>query len=152
MDTVAAEGPATAPEDTDADRVTNGPSTEPETGVALDGDYPLNHRLRAEALAAEGKSEDPGGLVSPELIADAGERMERAKAAEDDPLNGTVPEVEAHVLTLDDPAALTSLREREGTKPGKRRAGALAAIDARIAALATPPASGGVDLNNSQEG
>jgi hypothetical protein len=47
----------------------------PETGVALEGDYPANHRLRAEALSDAGLDADPDGIVSDELIADAGKRI-----------------------------------------------------------------------------
>lgn len=53
-------------------------------GVTMDGDYPANHRLRAEALAADGKSEDPLGYVSPELIADAGARVAAETKARED--------------------------------------------------------------------
>ena len=52
-----------------------------EAGVAIYGEYPANHRLRAEALAADGKDEDPDGIVAPELIADAGKRMKAEKPA-----------------------------------------------------------------------
>lgn len=52
-----------------------------ETGVAMDGDYPHNHRLRAEALAKAGEASDPDGIVTDELIADAGERIEREEEA-----------------------------------------------------------------------
>lgn len=58
------------------------PAIDPDTGVALVGGYPLNHRLRAEALAQDGKAEDPDGVVSPELIADASARMKRDAQAE----------------------------------------------------------------------
>lgn len=54
-----------------------------ETGVAMHGEYPLNSRLRAEALAGDGKGEDPDKLVTPELIADAADRLAREKAEAD---------------------------------------------------------------------
>jgi len=60
------------------------PQSEANTGIAIDGEHglPLNHRLRAERLADEGKKEDPGGLISPEVIADAKDRLAgEAKAA-----------------------------------------------------------------------
>lgn len=57
------------------------PKHDPETGVAMHGDYPFNSRLRAEALATAGKAEDPNGLIPPELIVDAAGRLERAAAA-----------------------------------------------------------------------
>lgn len=48
-----------------------------EDGVYLhgEGDLPLNHRLRAEALAVAGLEEDPEGLISEELIAGTAERL-----------------------------------------------------------------------------
>lgn len=57
------------------------PAMNAETGVAMDGDYPHNHRLRAEALSRAGKEADPDGLVSDDVIADAGKRMEAADKA-----------------------------------------------------------------------
>lgn len=60
------------------------PATREGDGVALHGDYPLNHRLRAEALAKDGKTTDPDNMVSDELIVDAGERMKRLEAARDE--------------------------------------------------------------------
>lgn len=51
-----------------------------ETGVAFDGDYPANARLRAEALAADGKASDPTGIVSDELIAATADRVASEKA------------------------------------------------------------------------
>lgn len=58
------------------------PMIEADTGIALDGDYPVNHRLRAERLVAEGKTSDPGGVIGDELIADTATRMEGDKRAE----------------------------------------------------------------------
>lgn len=56
------------------------PRVEKETGIAIDGDdLPVNHRLRAERLALDGKDSDPGGVVSNDLIADAGERLDRVR-------------------------------------------------------------------------
>jgi hypothetical protein len=54
-------------------------------GIATEGasELPHNHRLRAEALVARKATEDPDGLISPELIADTKDRLDReAKAAE----------------------------------------------------------------------
>jgi len=42
---------------------------------------PLNHRLRAEALAKAGKTKDPGGQVTAELIAATAARLEAEAAA-----------------------------------------------------------------------
>ncbi len=57
---------------------------EPETGVALDGDgLPVNHRLRAERLARDGKTTDAGGLITDDLIAATASRLDDDdKAAE----------------------------------------------------------------------
>lgn len=60
---------------------TKPPAIDTETGVAMDGDFPHNHRLRAEALSRAGEESDPDGLVSDDLIADAGARMEAAEKA-----------------------------------------------------------------------
>lgn len=72
------------PADAETEIVETAPAaTDKETGVALDGDYPHNHRLRAEAMARDELAEDPDGLISPELIADATRRLEaEARAAE----------------------------------------------------------------------
>lgn len=51
-------------------------------GVAMNGRYPVNHRLRAEALAAADKAEDPDGIVSKEAISGAGKRLARKAKAE----------------------------------------------------------------------
>lgn len=62
------------------------PQTDRETGVAFYGKYPANHRLRAEALAKEGKAADPDDIVSAELIADAGQRLAQEAKASPKPL------------------------------------------------------------------
>lgn len=57
-----------------------------QDGIATEGasGLPHNHRLRAEKLVEMGETEDPDGLISPELIADTKDRLEReAKAAEE---------------------------------------------------------------------
>jgi len=62
---------------------TQPPAVDEATGFALQGGFPLNARLRAEALADAGKTTDPEGLVDEDLIASTGERLiaERADAA-----------------------------------------------------------------------
>lgn len=76
MDDTAAEGAIeTKPYETD------------ENGVALEGEFPHNHRLRAEAIAAAGLTSDPAGIISDELIADNAARVKalaEAEAAERD--------------------------------------------------------------------
>lgn len=48
---------------------------DPATGFATDGEWPINLRLRAEAMAAAGVSTDPQSLVSDELIASTKDRL-----------------------------------------------------------------------------
>jgi hypothetical protein len=74
---------ATAANDAEHDRQETAPPVhEKETGIAMVGDYPLNSRLRAEALAKAGVDEDPDELITPALIEDAKGRLERAAEAE----------------------------------------------------------------------
>jgi len=67
---------------------TKPPEVQEGTGIAMAGGYPVNHRLRAEALADAGKDKDPTGDVSPELIAETAKRLaaerKEAEAADDD--------------------------------------------------------------------
>jgi hypothetical protein len=51
-------------------------------GFGVVDNYPANHRLRAEALFADGQTVDPANHVTPEFIAETGERVtaERAEA------------------------------------------------------------------------
>lgn len=60
------------------------PVHDEKTNVAMQGGYPLNFRLRAEALAADGKATDPESLIEDDLIADAAGRLEREKKAADE--------------------------------------------------------------------
>ena len=80
---VTSTGPATAAQVVTTEQEDwSEAKTDPNTGVALDGhDLPVNHRLRAEALADMGKDEDPANLVTPELIADTADRLERERKA-----------------------------------------------------------------------
>ena len=59
------------------------PAVDEATGFAMQGGFPLNARLRAEALADAGKTTDPEGLIGDDLIALTAERLdaERADAA-----------------------------------------------------------------------
>lgn len=55
---------------------TTAPPKTRKDGTAMSGAYPLNHRLRAEALCKDGKTTDPDGLISAELIADTKARLD----------------------------------------------------------------------------
>lgn len=59
------------------------PATD-KNGVALDapGGLPINHRLRAEALVAQGLSTDEAGIIADDLIADTAERLANEAKAE----------------------------------------------------------------------
>lgn len=112
------------------------PLVEADTGIALDGDYPVNHRLRAERLAEEGKDSDPGGVISDELIAATKERLEGDKRAaeilreEEEARN---PPVRANMKTADlekiaeaqgiDITAATNNEDRVSLIEGARAAG-----------------------------
>lgn len=69
--------------DTDPDAPMQ-PPRQTETGVAMiateNGEYPANHRLRAEAMARAGVTTDKDELISDELIASTKERLEREDA------------------------------------------------------------------------
>lgn len=54
-----------------------------DQGFAMAGAYPLNFRLRAEALSQAGKTTDPDGLVDDAAIEDAGKRLAADAAARD---------------------------------------------------------------------
>lgn len=58
-----------------------------EAGVYLAGEsgLPVNHRLRAEALAKARRKSDPDGIITDELIADTADRLraEREAAAKE---------------------------------------------------------------------
>ncbi|MBA2718521.1 MAG: hypothetical protein H0U52_04630 [Chloroflexi bacterium] len=89
------------------------PAIEADTGIALDGDYPVNHRLRAERLVAEGKTSDPGGVISDELIAGTVTRMEGEKRAEAERLadeEAANPPIRANMKTAD----LIKIAEAQG--------------------------------------
>lgn len=51
------------------------PQRQDENGVFMAGDYPANHRLRAEALAKARRKSDPDGIISDDLIEQAGARL-----------------------------------------------------------------------------
>lgn len=53
-----------------------------EAGFPLVGGYPLNSRLRSEALAQAGVTTDPDGIVSDEHIAATGAQLEAVAKAE----------------------------------------------------------------------
>lgn len=64
------------------------PAVREGDGVAMNGSYPHNHRLRAEALVKAGRKSDPDKLITDELIEDTKTRLAAqtkadAKAAAD---------------------------------------------------------------------
>jgi hypothetical protein len=67
------------------DDLTQAPALD-DNGHELDGEHslPINHRLRAEALAKKGRKSDPGELISDELIAETRERLDAEKKAEEE--------------------------------------------------------------------
>lgn len=69
---------------TEEPEITAAPETT-ATGVSVvtteQGTYPINHRLRAEAMARDGIKSDADGLISNELIADTAARLAREDAA-----------------------------------------------------------------------
>jgi len=74
------EQPSAAPEP-----VETGALPLPETnaqGFAMLGGYPVNLRLRAEALSDAGEASDPNGLVPDSFIAAAGTRLAAERAEE----------------------------------------------------------------------
>lgn len=62
---------------------TQPPEVEEATGIALVGGYPVNHRLRAEAMAREGVDHDPSDLITGDLIAATRDRLAAEEAGED---------------------------------------------------------------------
>lgn len=62
-------------------------------GVAMSGKFPLNHRLRAEALAKAKKDADPDGIVDADAIKEGAKRNARREKAEAkaDAKNETTP-------------------------------------------------------------
>lgn len=86
MEDTTASPPATSTDtttDAGIDVADWSPETiEAETGVVLDGDgLPVNHRLRAERLARDGKATDATGAIDDDLIADASARLDAIAAA-----------------------------------------------------------------------
>lgn len=67
--------------ETETETVTLPPAMDAETGVAMDGEFPHNHRLRAEAMARAGVETDEAGVITDELIAETVERLKRDDAA-----------------------------------------------------------------------
>lgn len=72
--------------DTDPDAPMK-PPHQTEAGVAMiataNGEYPANHRLRAEAMARAGVTHDEDGLIGDDLIASTKDRLEREDAEAD---------------------------------------------------------------------
>lgn len=56
------------------DVVTAPPKTD-DAGIVQHGGYPLNHRMRAEAMARAGVTTDEMGLIDDDLIAETVDRL-----------------------------------------------------------------------------
>ena len=114
--------------------VTQPPIHQQETGIAMAGNYPLNHRLRAEALVADGKETDPDKMVDDATIADTKARLQaeqdeaKAKAEAD-----AAASRELHAMKKDD---LISTAEQEGVQhdPSAPKADIVQAIEQSRAA------------------
>lgn len=86
-------------------------------------------RSAAAAVAADTANGD--GPVAPTRR--SGSAAAASGAGEPGPLDGSIPDLEKHLATINDPAEVDRLRAAE--VGGKSRSGALAAIDARKAEL-----------------
>ncbi len=51
------------------------PQAANEDGIYMTGDYPTNHRLRAEALSKARRKSDPDGIIDEDLIASTSDRL-----------------------------------------------------------------------------
>lgn len=113
----------------------------PYIAAGADGE-PLGDRvarLRAELAAAEAAQSAGAGLAGialqpePPLRREADAGGAGAGAPAPGPLDGSIPDLEAHLATVTDVAEVQRLREAE--QAGKGRVGALNAIDARFTEL-----------------
>lgn len=95
---------------------------------------------RAAAEAADGVEPSPSPAATPVAVpplrrATTAAEVPAAPVAEPGALDQSVPDLEAHLQTVDDPAELQRLRDAETA--GKSRKGALDAIDARFAEVSS---------------
>src|SRR5215213_4226322 len=121
------------------------PAIEADTGIALDGEYPINHRLRAERLVRKGEESDPDGVISDELVANTKGRLEaedraaEVLKAEEEERN---PPVRANMKTAD----LDKIAEAQGIdlSAAANNEDRVSLIEAaRAAGTATPANEGG---------
>lgn len=120
--------------------------SKPTEGVIIDTTVPVSAMNRAQLLAelsVHHADDDLREAVQAKRDHEAGQaadaRGEPVKGEDDkgdSVLDQSIPKLTASLDTIDDPARLATLREVEAK--GKNRDGALAAIDARIAALNPP--------------
>jgi hypothetical protein len=110
---------------------TTAPPAMTEDGVALHNDYPVNHRLRAEALADAGETTDPDALISDELIAATKDRLDRERA-EAERLAEAAAKAPPAVSERMKIETLTRIAEEEGVQIGTDadRPAIVAAIEA----------------------
>jgi len=66
----------------DEPTTTQPPALQEGTGFTMHGLYPLNHRLRAQAIAKARRKSDPDGLISDDEIAAASDQLARDREAE----------------------------------------------------------------------
>lgn len=90
-------------------------------------------RLRAELAAAEEAAAAVADVADAPLPPTRRGSATASPVAEPGPLDGSIPDLVTHLDSVNDVAELQRLREAE--TGGKSRAGALSAIDARIAEL-----------------
>lgn len=91
-------------------------------------------RLRAELAAAEEAVAKVADASPADLEPEKPRRSDTPPAQEPGPLDGSIEALTAHLETINDVSAIDALIA--GEKGGKSRVGALAALDARKAALA----------------
>jgi len=114
----AADLPEGAIVDNNTGDVWTPPATN-EEGHALEGEYPHNRRLRAEALAKAGKTTDPDGIVTDELIAETADRLEREDRAAEEEAAASTPtmdmtrdEIDAIGARMDPPIDTTKAKDK----------------------------------------
>jgi hypothetical protein len=99
------------------------PKVDEKTGAPMDGQWPHNHRLRAEAMAKAGLDKDPDGMIPPALILDAAERIAAEEAWEAElaeaelaarpPVNASMKVADLERIARNEEVDLTGARNNE---------------------------------------